>query len=200
MIDLSRQDLSGQNLSDRDLCQANMMATKLNGCSVRNSNLNGANLEGAELRGCDFNNASLCGAILTDTDCSGSNFCGVDFAGANLRGANLENTNLFDVNLRGVDVTGTIFHGCKGLTKEMKSVLKRQGAILDRTLIPKDNFMWWVQNIILPLVTILTFIIGSNGIISFVKPSKPKISPSQTFIHPDINLISLYRSEESFPR
>lgn len=156
--DFSHQDLNGQNLSNQNLSGYRLIHTQINGGNLRDSILDGAILEYAQLSGADLTNASL--------------------RGANLHNANLEYTQLNGADFNGADVRGTRFKGSTGLSEEIKKILKAKGAVLDNTTNAVER-KWWVEKILIPLITLL---IGSGGMLGIwqalqQKPINPNSPP-----------------------
>lgn len=77
-------------------------------------NMSGANLSGCSLSGCSLNGANLSNTDLSNTDLSNTDLRGANLNGANLSGAKVQNAQFGD-NL--------------GISEEIKSDLKKRGAI-----------------------------------------------------------------------
>ncbi|MEC4814193.1 MAG: pentapeptide repeat-containing protein [Scytonema sp. PMC 1069.18] len=153
--DFSYQDWNGCDHKNQDLSHYILTGTQINGSDLRGCILNGAKLQNAQLCGTDLTNASL--------------------RGADLRDANLQYTKLSGVNLSGANVQGTLFKGSTGLTEETKRELKTRDAIFDDSVPRTTNLKWWIQYVLIPLITLL---LGSSGIVGVLEYLKKQSSTS----------------------
>jgi Pentapeptide repeats (8 copies) len=121
---LSREDLSGASLSRANLRKAQLMYAELVDANLSGANLSEANLSGANLSGANLSEANLSGANLS---------------GANLSEANLHGANLREAIFSNSKVMKARFEYTRGVTDELREILKQKGAIFYRP--PVDSYL-----------------------------------------------------------